>query len=910
MLTSAYQKSCQVMSAIKSELSSRPKLTVGLCWLAGVVGLIVGATWLQGIFGERFEYPKPDFFRPAGVAYLALSLVVALALSSKTATSRFATPWIVISLVAGVCFYPFLFSAQSFVTTNFLSADWAYPFSQVQPPAKLVNPEPHDSFMMYYPFKYFWTETVRHLSFPLWDFARNGGMPFAANTLTGVYYPLNLVFLLCGVETGWGWIGLIHLLVGGVGMYLLVDRITQCRFAALYGGVSFMLMPLLAGWSRGVVWNSTGVWLPLVCYFLLRAVTEQNVRSACLAALTLAVAVLGGWIQWAIYFYLLLGLVALQWVTIEFYRRRTKAAAVAGIVFAGVLALSLALAIIHLGPFREVTTLQPRSPVPWNQVQTMQPPFGLLANLAYFVPTLFGSHVDGGMAPGWSFLEYQRYLGVLCFPLATLAFVSRRTLRVALFILVPCLFFLSVSRLGIAYKLLYHVIPGFDAIPSQQTRVLFIVEFLILLLAALGASNLRSLVTAPRQPVTTVLLSWAMAYLGFALIILQLRQDGGIPDTLRAAGVIRSITFASVFVLSGLTLGLCPMAMRNARAFVALLQFLVAAACIGELVLQHHKIASFSRPLVATIPHIVEEIKAGGDGRIFRTGGLPVTYAFIQNSAALIYGINDTMLHDSVYLTNYAKFFSLFNPTSDYRNPHAMLPLGALTADNVELVRMLNTDYVFHRESIDGTQVNATTFDRSLVDYVRQEDERHILRLKNPKPRAFFVHQARVVSESEARQALGNRNFKADETAYLTAGDTLASLPPVPLPGNDDPASVTYAQCGPNAFALHYQSKIPRLVFISNVMYPGWTAATRDGQTLPIYEANLAFMLVSVPAAQDGEIVFHYRPTHFSLYLLISTIALLAVIFGVVRTRYLHDRLASVLPMLKDHPSNLLNPSP
>ena len=261
----------------------------------------------------------------------------------------------------------------------------------------------------------------------------------------------------------------------------------------------------------------------------------------------------------------------------------------------------------------------------------------------------------------------------------------------------------------------------------------------------------------------------------------------------------------------------------------------------------------------------------------------------------MVYGLNDTMAHDSVFLESYAKFYSLFNPGTDFHNPRALLTPLAITPNNVELVRMLNVDYVFHKEDVTGTKIDSSSFDSNLLEYVRKEGGRHILRLKNPLPRAFFVERTKIIPESEVMAQMGSGNFNAKSVSYLS--DDLdvekdsALLPPVF--GAKD--KVEYQPAGPNSFVLNYSSESKmRPVFISNVFYPGWKAVTSEGKELQIHKVNLAFMLVFVPPSKNGKIIFSYSPSHFLIYLSISLISFL----GLITILIFSDKLSA---RVKDH---------
>lgn len=734
-------------------------------WIVSVITAAGVVASLQSKFGSVFEYPEPRALAPAGISFLSISLMVTVWLAMSERRRRHCVPWIIISISAGICFYPFLLCSRSFVTTNFLSATWAYPYSQVNPPAKTVNPEPHDSFMMYFPFKYFLTETLlkRH-TFPFWDPFRNCGMPFLAATLSGALYPLNFVFLIFGTEPGWGVVGLIHLLVAGMGTWLLAHALTRSRIGGLYAALSFMLLPYLAGWSRGIVWNSTGVWIPLIGYLFLGA-AKGNVRKAALAPVVIATATFGGWIQWAIYIYLLLGICAAMYCVVEYRRSGPKKALRTQIILGSVLICSLLISLPHLGPVGEVSSHQARSPVPWSTINRIRLPYGESANLAYLIPELFGNHVDLPLATGWSFLEFQRYMGFLAVPLAVLSFLgSCRMRKLALFLFIPFVFFLSVSRIGICYRFLYYLVPGFSAIPYQQTRSIFFVQLLMILLAAIGASNLRRLARSNSSFLTAYFFGWAAIYIILSVVMtndllkLQLAAESF------GSGARRCIAISLILVAAAVFVSAIGRRFRTVNIF-GLISIVVIAAELGTL---HQKIASFCRPLPDKTPPIIREINSASPHRILRAGGLRVTYAFIQNSAALIDGVYDTMDFDSIYLLNYTKLYALLNESNNFHAPHDLRGPREVTSDNIGLIKLLGTEYIFFKELETGTRRDPSSFDASLVEYVREEEGRSVLKVKDPLPRAFFVQRVEEASENRMTKVIPTAAFDPAKVAYVS----------------------------------------------------------------------------------------------------------------------------------------------
>ena len=71
----------------------------------------------------------------------------------------------------------------------------------------------------------------------------------------------------------------------------------------------------------------------------------------------------------------------------------------------------------------------------------------------------------------------------------------------------------------------------------------------------------------------------------------------------------------------------------------------------------------------------------------------------------------------------------------------------------------------------------------------------------------------------------------------------------------------------------------PRMgwLYLADTDYPGWKA-TLDGESVPIYRANLMFRAVQVDAGLH-EVVFSYEPAWAASALLITVVSLVVLLF-------------------------------
>ncbi|MEN6409448.1 MAG: hypothetical protein ABFD44_07040 [Anaerolineaceae bacterium] len=138
-----------------------------------------------------------------------------------------------------------------------------------------VNSEFSDLAISHDPYTYFLQQSIiRNGQIPLWQNSILSGAPFAANPLSGVFYPPGWLALIFSLPLGLNIMALAHLLWGGVGMYLFLRRINLRPATACLGAIAFEALPKLAvhfaaghltliyavSWTPWVLWAETRRW--------------------------------------------------------------------------------------------------------------------------------------------------------------------------------------------------------------------------------------------------------------------------------------------------------------------------------------------------------------------------------------------------------------------------------------------------------------------------------------------------------------------------------------------------------------------------------------------------------------------------------------------------------------------------
>src|SRR5688572_8225377 len=96
-----------------------------------------------------------------------------------------------------------------------------------------------------YPIAFHHRECFWRGEIPLWNHLNNCGVPFLAQWNTLTLYPPSLIYLLLPLPWSLNLFCILHLFVGGMGMFYLALRWTKCRAAAATAALSFALSGVL-----------------------------------------------------------------------------------------------------------------------------------------------------------------------------------------------------------------------------------------------------------------------------------------------------------------------------------------------------------------------------------------------------------------------------------------------------------------------------------------------------------------------------------------------------------------------------------------------------------------------------------------------------------------------------------------
>lgn len=342
-------------------------------------------------------------------------------------------------------------------------------------------------------------ESLLRLDVPLWNPLNNCGQPFLAEWNTQALYPPALLYVLLPFPWSLGVFCLLHLFLGGLGMFLLARDWTRNSFAAAVAGVIFAFSGLVAG---SLLWPSIISalgWMPWLVWLTRRAWREGG-QALPLAAIVGGLQMLTGGAEVILLTWVLAGAFAVT----DFCSLTTSRAKIA-LRFCAAVFLVAGLSAVQLLPFFDLLRHSDRAGHYFASDSPM-PPTGWVN---FLVPLFRDKSVQGIFFQDGQYWILSYYTGVITVALAAIAVALHR--RVEVWLLAILTVFFLVLAAGNATPL-YPWLASHAAIISV---IRFPVKFLILPVFALPLMAAYALAgdSAITQDVRRFSLYWLVPWL-------------------------------------------------------------------------------------------------------------------------------------------------------------------------------------------------------------------------------------------------------------------------------------------------------------------------------------------------------------------------------------------------------------
>jgi hypothetical protein len=688
-----------------------------------------------------------------------------------------------------------------------------------------VNGIPFKNFLITDPVRqqYPWKELVilceKGFQLPLWNPYNSSGTPLLANFQSAVFYPLNAFLFLMPFYRGWSFLIVSGPLLAGIFLFMYLDNIKLNKLASIMGAIVFSFSGFFVSWLEWGNITHTALWLSLILLAIdkitqIARSQSFNIKNNKLILWTtiylfsLVFSFFAGHLQ--VFFYLF----AFSWA---YLLARWFQYGRIGKVFLMYLVLNvlfLLFTAIQWIPTFQFILLSARNVdivglnvqgwfVPWQNI------------VQFVVPDYFGNPTTMNYWGVWNYGEFIGYVGMLPLILALFALFFRKdnktfffgiTLFLALFLVLPTL----PAKIPYVLK-----IPFLST--AQPTRLLYIIDFALAVLSALGFDYLLKTKnkSAIIYPLIFILIILSSLWIFIPREHFQVVRSNLILPTLLF--IFSIITFIALIIF------------RLKKKLVFTIGVVMLVITFLDLSRFGWKFETFSQqsylfPSSKILTFLQTNIK---NFRFMTTDS-----RIMPPNFSTIYRLQSVDGYDPLYLQRYGELII----ASERKSADISSPFGfyrIITPHNYQsrIMDLLGVKYVlsFSFSNLDLGKLTKVFIDGQTVIYEN----------KNVIPRAFFVKEIRLSKSKEE-----SIRMLFDSTIDLSK---IGIVENIINKSEYSVGSVNIAKYSENEVAIETKNKGDGFLILTDSFYPTWKASI-DNNLTKIYLSDYNFRGIVVPS--------------------------------------------------------------
>jgi hypothetical protein len=755
----------------------------------------------------------------------------------------------------------------------------------------LINPR-SDQYKAGYAFREFAASWIRSgHGFPQWNPYLLGGMPYVAAMHGDIFYPTFLLRMLMPTDAAMTWEFVIHIVLAGLFTYQFLRAWDVSFYAALIGGLAYMLSGPIAAYASpghdGKLFVSA--LMPLALLLVTRSMRDGKRWAWGALAVTVGLAVLSPHPQLLQYLLLTSGAFA---VYIAFANtgagRMERKTAVRRLALAGgAVAIGLAIGAIQFLPVREYVPWSPRGGGRgYDFATSFSMPIEELINT--IVPQFSGILDLYWGRNGIHF--HSEYAGAAVILLATAAIGAGTRVSFRRFwggaLVVSVLWALGGSTPF--YHLVFTLVPGTHYFRAPST-MMFVSMFSVAVFAGLGADRILS-----RLGTVRFARGWAIA----ALALGVLGAAGGLtavahvvistfPPEMRRDGVIdanaASLAFGSLRSAVALLIGagVCwaiatnRMALRSAA--IALL--VTVGLDLWSIERLYWPFDSPASVLFASDPAIDTVRAAKEPGRVLALDFIGTAQdvrdpAFVGD-ALMAHGVRSLLGYHGNELGRYEHLLDKPAPDASYP-PDQIINPAIWGHENVRYLYTTLPDSVMTKLQ---AQLHLAETPVKLVGPVRDAAgvPVYLYRLPGDNPPAWVATAPVRATDDQALATVRDARFDPTRAALVDSSiDANASSPNAPPPPATQKATTPRFDPGAIDVQIEPPAVAGEVLVVSENYYPGWHA-TIDGKPAAAERMNYNLIGVPLPAGARA-IQLRFTDAAYETGKLVTIVALLAAL--------------------------------
>lgn len=699
--------------------------------------------------------------------------------------------------------------------------------------------------------QYPWRELAivqeKRLELPLWNPYNLSGTPLLANMQSATLYPLNVLFFIFPFSLGWTILVILEPLLGGLFLYFYLNNLRINKWASVLGSISFSFSGFSVAWMEWGTILHVGLWLPLVLlsidkiFFHFQAIENSKVKTQnsklqlknkklliwiIIFIFSLVFSFLAGHLQ--IFFYVFLTSL-LYWIVRWLQYGKSKKILS---IFIILNSLFIILTSIQWLPTLKFILLSARNVdqigwakegwfVPWQHL------------IQFIAPDFFGNPTTLNYWGIWNYGEFIGYIGILSLIMAVFALFFRhdkKTLFYGSFFFISIIFSLPTIFAKLPYVL--HI-PFLST--SQPTRLLFVTDFSLAVLSALGFDYfIKSKRKEIFYPLIFIFIIFSLLW-GFILFgnnfmkLISLENLSVSKNNLIFPSFIFFVSAVSIIVFI----------MFHKIKISTLILCCIIVVTMFDLLRFAFKFTPFTRkeylfPQTETISFLKKNL---GYNRFMTTDS-----RIFPPNFSIIYRLQSLDGYDPLYLRRYGELIA----ASERGKPDIDPPFGfnrIITPHNYEskIMDLLGVKYILSLSDLKSDKLKK----------VFQEGQTRVYENKNVLSRTFFAEDIVFTSSKEETiKVLFKENLDLKKTAVVEESlGGVAKSPPRWTTEGCSACEAKIVNYGENRIVVGAFASKESFLVLTDSFYPTWHAKI-DGKETKIFRTDYNFRGIIVPMGE------------------------------------------------------------
>ena len=675
-------------------------------------------------------------------------------------------------------------------------------------------------------------EKTLHVS--LWNPYNAAGAPLVGNFQSAVFYPLNFLFFLLPFSLGWSLLIVIQPLLGGLFLYYYLVHMRLSKWASILGAITFSFSGFSIAWLE---WNTIGhvaMWLPLILLSIdkiLRFYSSNESRRGgtsrevlCWSSIflfSLISSFFAGHLQTFFYLFIVsLCYLFARWVQNGKDKKIIFLFSIYYSLFFLITSIQwIPTLLFILESARNVDQVHNWQKdgwfIPWQHI------------IQFIAPDFFGNPATLNYWGVWNYGEFIGYIGIFPLIAAVLCLFFRRDKKT--------LFFGSIFFLSLLFSLPTFLAkaPFFFNIPflstAQPTRLLFITDFSLAILCALGFDYFLKRQREIIYPVGFLGMLfgclWFFVFYGNKIVLLVSSEHIEIAkrNMIFPTGIYLVCAFLSFYLLL--------FSKRNQRITIVIYAVIVGIT-VFDLFRFAYKFTPFTNkeylfPQTKTISFLQ---KNQDNFRIMTTDS-----QILPPNFSVMYRLQSIDGYDPLYLRRYGELIAASERgKADINPPFGFNRIITPHRYDSKIIDLLGVKYVLSLSDISSPKLTK----------VFQEGQTRVYENKNVFPRVFFVEKVKWVdNKQQAIEAMFDKNIDLRKTAIVEKRTFISGAQ---YPTNFSRGKAHIILYTPNKIIVETDNANDGFLVLTDSNYSTWKAKI-------YYDKNIWFFPEPV---KDGNIPF------------------------------------------------------